>query len=281
MEIKGLDYSAGAPTPAAVLAAGYSFVVRYVSVPGNPKNLTAAEARGMLDAGIDVAVVFERSADRTLGGAPVGAEDGAAAREQVKALGGPPRSAIYAAVDFDAQQADMPKVLAYLDAFAEACAPHPAGVYGGFRVIDQAQGRVPFLWQAGAWTQGKQHPAAHLRQFAGTITVGGISCDKNIALKPDFGGWAKAGAGAAATKEPELDKETFMQWFVEAMNKGATTPGSADWADSVDDLTRKVNTVANELRSVDAKVERIQPIDLTALAREVAPLLAAELAKQR
>jgi hypothetical protein len=61
----------------------------------------------------------------------------------------------------------------------------------------------------------------------------------------------------ASFLEDDVDKETFLAWFNEAMNKGATAPGSHDWADSVDDLTGKVNTIARELHVLGSKVDKI------------------------
>lgn len=197
----GVDYAHGTPSPAALKAAGHSFVCRYVSTSGNDKNLRAEEARILRAAGLDILVVFERDATRPLGGAAAGRADGASARAQADQLGAPARSAIYAAVDFDPQPGQMGAVLNYLDAFAVAVRPHPAGVYGGYRVIAAAETRVPYLWQAGAWSTwtnpatGKReyhlHPSANLRQHAGTVTVDGVACDLNTALKPAIGGWAE------------------------------------------------------------------------------------------
>lgn len=57
--------------------------------------------------------------------------------------------------------------------------------------------------------------------------------------------------------EDDIDKDTFMEWFREAMNKGATAPGSTSWADSVDDMTTKINAMVREIRAIDAKVDKI------------------------
>lgn len=217
MTVQGLDYAYGRPAPAGIRAAGYAFVCRYVSTPGNGKNLTKTEASALRAAGVDVVVVFERSASRPLGGATAGKADGAAARSQAQACGAPAASAIYAAVDFDPQPSEMRTVLAYLAAFARACAPHPCGVYGGWRVIDAAStaGVGRYLWQAGAWSTfpnpatGRRayrlHPDAHLRQFAGTVVVDGVTCDRDVALAADYGGWALRPAKPSKPK-PEKAK---------------------------------------------------------------------------
>lgn len=191
----GIDYSSGVPAPAAVLEAGYGFIARYVSNVGNPKNLTAAEARAARAAGLDIVVVFESTASRSLGGVGAGHVDGLAARAQAEAAGAPVNSAIYAAVDFDVTStAQLAAVAAYFDGFRGVLGPHPAGAYGELSVVDALlTGRhVTYGWQTGAWSGGKLSRLAHLYQRIGGVTVGGVSCDVDVALAPDFGQWGRA-----------------------------------------------------------------------------------------
>jgi hypothetical protein len=62
-EIAGIDFAYTHPNPAAVRAAGYQFVLGYVSnSPG--KNLTAALASAYRAAGLGVGLVWETAADR-------------------------------------------------------------------------------------------------------------------------------------------------------------------------------------------------------------------------
>ena len=58
-------------------------------------------------------------------------------------------------------------------------------------------------------------------------------------------------------EEDDIDKDTFMAWFTEAMNKGATAPGSRNWADSIDDMTAKINALVREVRVIDQKVDKL------------------------
>lgn len=193
---RGVDYALGRPHPKAIRAAGYTFVVRYVSTPGNRKNLDAAEVAALHAAGLDLVVVFERGEARALDGLGAGRLDGVSAKHQADALGAPARAAIYAAVDFDPTPDQLLAVRHYLDGFAQGCSPHPAGVYGGYATIDAALGQVPYVWQAGAWSHGREHPAADLRQHVGTVVVDGVDCDVDDALASDYGGWRPSPAAA-------------------------------------------------------------------------------------
>jgi len=57
-----LDYSSGWPAPAAIKAARYVGVVRYIGTAGRSKNLTRTEAQQMHAAGIPIALAYEDSA---------------------------------------------------------------------------------------------------------------------------------------------------------------------------------------------------------------------------
>ena len=193
--VLGIDYSSGVPDPAVVRDSGFTFIARYVSNPGNPKNLTAGEAAAARKAGVDVVVIFESTASRALGGRGAGAIDGLAARAQAEACGAPVNSAIYAAVDFDVTNASqLLAVAAYFDGFRGVLGPHPAGGYGELSVIDAllVGKHVTYGWQTGAWSGGKLSRLAHLYQRIGGITVDGVSCDVDVALAPDFGQWGRA-----------------------------------------------------------------------------------------
>jgi hypothetical protein len=84
---EGIDYAFGRPTMAALKSAGIKFVCRYLSHSPS-KNLTAAEARKLTDAGIWIVVVWETTAKRALDGHAAGAADAKDARGQVGIYGG-------------------------------------------------------------------------------------------------------------------------------------------------------------------------------------------------
>lgn len=187
--ILGIDYSGHAPSPAAVKAARFALVLRYLSPPPNPKNLTFPEAQGMIAAGVDVVTIWESTANAALGGHPAGLQHGVRARLMADACGAPQTSCIYFAVDFDAQSGQFPTIAAYQDGFTEGANPHPVGPYGSVSVVADMMGRgAPYGWQTCAWSRGKRLPYAHLYQRVQQVMVGGTVCDVNEATGP-YGGW--------------------------------------------------------------------------------------------
>lgn len=205
----GLDYSGGVPRGAAVRAAGYGFVVRYLDngLAGR-RNLTAAEVADMRAAGVAVALVWERKIlnqpDRAAEGRAAGIADAQAADAQARACGlaGWP---IYLAIDFDipdyAPNSSDPRAKLgpcgnYLEGAASVLGRGRTGVYGGFYAVSRAldSGLATYAWQTAAWSGGQTDPRIHLFQRIGTITVDGVECDVDEARRSDFGQQGRPGA---------------------------------------------------------------------------------------
>ena len=187
-DLFGIDHSSHPPAPAALKSEGVCFVCRYLSTPGNPKNITRVEATDLKLAGIYVVLVFETGGNRALGGHGAGVADAQSARAQAGLVGlaGTP---IYFAVDFDAQHAQLPAVLAYLQGAALVLGHDLTGVYGGLAAVMAALdgGACRYAWQTYAWSGGVWDPRAHLHQYANEQTLCGISVDFDRANTPDFG----------------------------------------------------------------------------------------------
>lgn len=199
MTVLGVDYAWGRPQPVHIAAAGYRFVMRYLSNDSG-KNLTTSEAKALLAAGLDIGVVWETTANRAMSGAPGGAADGSRAKAQADMAGAPAGSAIYFAVDFDAQPNQMPTIDAYANAFAKAIAPHPVGVYGGLAICNRFL-RLPYRWQTAAWSHGWRADGVCLYQRIGQALIDGVGCDVNEQLAP-FGGWRSQPAPPAPSPAP-------------------------------------------------------------------------------
>src|SRR3954469_24532642 len=69
----GIDYSYGRPSTAAIKAAGYSFVCRYVSYNTTGKNINKSEANSLRAAGISIVINWENVATDALKGYDTGA----------------------------------------------------------------------------------------------------------------------------------------------------------------------------------------------------------------
>lgn len=179
MTIYGVDYSSrgAVPSPGALKADGYGFVMRYLSYePG--KNITADELAALHAAGISVGFVWESTGQTPLGGAAAGASDGAEAGRQLRALGVPASIFVFWAFDTDdrGHPGCLPTLKAYGDAFARACG-HFSFPYGSNRVIDYFGGG----WQTQAWSDGQGSvvsPHAFLLQEASGAPIANTDRDQ-------------------------------------------------------------------------------------------------------
>ena len=186
LPLAGCDY-VSPPLLTAMKAAGIKFVVRYLSTPGNPKNATRAEIDRLHAAGIDVALVFETTADRARGGAANGRADAKSAQAQVAALGFP-NAVVYFAVDFDPHGHEA-TIVDYIHGAAQVRGVAKTGVYGGLNAVKAClDAKVcKYAWQAYAWSYGRWDPRRHLEQYANGQHIGGASVDLDRAVKRSFG----------------------------------------------------------------------------------------------
>jgi len=182
------DYSAR-PIPAtALLAAGVRTVMRYVSTPGNSKNITAAEYLELRAAGIEVGLVYETSATWMLGGYAAGQGAYRAARAQASAVGYPATQRIWFAADWDVRTGQLVDVLACLHGAAAAAGSKSlVSIYGGFAAVDAADGAgFDAPWQTEAWSGGRRSSHAVLYQRAQQATCDGVQVDVNDVLAELF-----------------------------------------------------------------------------------------------
>ncbi len=192
MPLLGLDYAGGRPGGQAIAAAGYSFVVRYLTnggprLPG--KLLTTAEYADLQAHGVAVAANWETTADRMKARYDAGNADARRADAVIRSIGHPADRPVYFSADFDATPADQVAIDSYLNGVADVIGHDRTGVYGSFSVVKRCldNGTARWAWQTGAWSGGQREPRAHLYQRIGTVTVGGVQCDVNEALQADFG----------------------------------------------------------------------------------------------
>jgi hypothetical protein len=190
----GVDYSWGRPSPQQLHALGYTFAARYLSHDTSGKNITAAEAQALHDAGIDVVLNWESSGTAALHGYAGGVADATAARDMAAAIGAPAGIPIYFSVDFNPIGSQVAVVDSYFDGVAAVLGVERVGAYGGFRTISHLfdTGRISYGWQTYAWSYGQWDPRAQARQVHNGIQVAGGLCDLDVAMAQDFGQWGNA-----------------------------------------------------------------------------------------
>lgn len=206
----GLDYAGGRPSGAAIKAAGYDFVVRYLSsggasLPG--KLLTPAEADDLRAHDVEIVSNWETLSDRMLGGYGAGVADANMAMAQVLHCGGRTDRPIYFSCDWDAAEEEQPLIDAYLRGAASAIGEENVGIYGGYFPVARAldHGAARWAWQTGAWSGGIREPRAHLFQRIGFAYVDGVQCDVNEALQSDYGQWSYCAADPTPETETAMD----------------------------------------------------------------------------
>lgn len=196
----GIDYAWQHPNPAAIKAAGYDFVLRYLSQDPS-KDLTAGEAQALHAAGLSVGVIWEQAAQAALNGAAQGTADAAQANSQADTVGYPAGCPIFFAVDFDVQPGQMPAVVAYFQS-AKANSERPIGAYGSGALVAGVQGECDYLFQAEAWSGSVVEPAADLYQRVTptlpAITGAAGAYDEDVLLKP-VPLWTPSGAPPTPT----------------------------------------------------------------------------------
>lgn len=230
--IQGLDYASGRPGGAAIKAAGFQFVCRYLTSggPGLPgKLLTPSEYTDLMAHGVAVVVNYETTADRVLAGYHAGASDATDADRVARSVGHPPTRPIMFSADFDATPEQQHAIDDYLRGAASVIGLDRVGIYGSYWVCQRSlnNGTATWAWQAAAWSGGNREPRAHLYQHIRTVTVGGVECDVNEALRKNFGQHPNVGKdhkaminlpGTVTPTDPESDPKTWPQrnhnvWF--------------------------------------------------------------------
>lgn len=192
VETAGVDFSFTHPSGAAIAAAGYKFVLGYLSNTPS-KNLSAAEINDFRANGLKVALVWEAGSSAVQGGATQGATDGTAANNQMNALGNyATTSVVFFAVDYAATSADWSTIQAYANAF-NSHTSRPVGIYGSYAVIEQfvtpLVQPVQYGWQTSAWSSGQISSKANIYQRQSPSgrypTIAGASgaYDEDVILK--------------------------------------------------------------------------------------------------
>lgn len=195
MAISGLDEAWAKADPAAAYAAGYRFVVGYVSQDTTGKNLSSTDVAALHSAGLDVGLVYEFATSAALGGAVRGRSDAWVAVDHAKTLGAPAGTCLYFAIDFNVTASQLDTALAYLQGAESVvrAAGYRIGVYGGYSLCAYLVGRWSgLLWQTYAWSAGQWCPAAVLRQVRNGVHVAGADVDVDEAEALDWGQWRGA-----------------------------------------------------------------------------------------
>ncbi|WP_167465301.1 DUF1906 domain-containing protein [Nocardia brasiliensis] len=251
----GLDYAAGRPGGAAIRAAGFDFVVRYLSdggptLPG--KMLTPAEADDLRAHGISIASNWETTAARMLDGYGAGIVDARAGLAQVLRCGGRTDRPIYFSADFDATPQDQQRLNAYLDGAATVLGRANVGIYGGYWSVRRAldAGSATWAWQTDAWSGGNVETRRNIHQTSRQQIVGGVLCDVNVAETTDFGQWDYS---VQEDGDVTPEQEAVLR-DIQIQLRG---PGLAGWPQLGTDAQGRNRTLVDGLAAAMARIDEL------------------------
>jgi MYXO-CTERM domain-containing protein len=270
----GVDYSFARPSPASIVAGGYTFVVRYLSNE-SAKNLSASEAAALKAAGLDIVCNWEDSATNALNGYNQGVTDAQTANAQASADGAPAGRPIYFSIDFDEQSSQASAVDSYFDGVASVLGHARTGAYGGYYAIDQLfnAGKIAFGWQAYAWSNGQWDSRAQLRQIQNGIDNG--QEDEDEAMAADFGQWGPGAPNSSDWAAQFVSQSFPLATTALPMTEGQTIPsyielknvGTKTW----DSNTRIGTTQPRDRMSAFADSSWLAPNRPAAVTGTVAP----------
>ncbi|WP_051187269.1 DUF1906 domain-containing protein [Nocardia tenerifensis] len=275
----GLDYAAARPGGAAIRAAGFDFVVRYLSdggvtLPG--KLLTPAEADDLRAHEVSIVANWETTATRMLDGYGAGVVDARAGLAQVLRCGGSQDRPIYFSADFDVTPQDQQRINAYLDGAATVLGRSNVGIRGGFWSVSRAldAGSASWAWQTDAWSGDRVEPRRRLHQTSRQQIVGGVVCAVNEAESSDFGQWD-------FVAQEDVDVTPEQEAVLRDIQLQLRGPGLAGWPQLGSDADGHSRTLVDGLAAALARIGELTD-EVGDLRTEISELEAttAELAEQ-
>jgi hypothetical protein len=246
-----LDYSAAELSGTIVKNAGYTGAIRYIDSPANlgRKHTSLAEYRSLVAAGLGVRLVMQTTTTASDGGRAVGVDHAQRAKAGADYLG------YGGVIYFTNDRTTVPDPAAwaaYLSGAASVLGWARVGAYGFANAMDIARDRTACVhfWQAGRRSDVRAF--VQVWQDNNTqVTVGGITCDRNLILKP-------------LTEENEVE-------LTDAFNETAQKPGT---------VGHTLLNVKQNAAAARAYVDTLEP-KVTGLQSEVAAVKAIETENQR
>ncbi|MGE3691109.1 MAG: glycoside hydrolase domain-containing protein [Novosphingobium sp.] len=190
--------------------AGFDFAVRYVTRKSSPPahDLSQAEARAILEAGLALMAVQHVAAPGWLATPALGAAYGANAANHAKLAGLPKGTALFLDLEEVSSKSSPADVIGYCNSWYKAAdaAGYAPGIYVGSNCgLSSAQLYYDLRFKY-YWKSGSRVPAIPIRGYSMQQTirpgdkVAGVAIDRNVVIPDRFGmapPWARLGQAAA------------------------------------------------------------------------------------
>lgn len=157
---------------------GITHVGRYLS--NSWKGLTPSEVSSIQKSGLHLFSIYEQGG--TLASyfkKEQGVQDAYVSYKLAQSYGQPEGTAIYFAVDYDAQPNDYAGILNYFQGLKDTLSSYKVGVYGKYEVIQliQSKGLAEYYFQTYAWSHGQHAKNIHLCQYQNDVSKFGLQVD--------------------------------------------------------------------------------------------------------
>jgi len=179
-------------TPAAATALKSSSIIAVGRYLGGNYALTPTELSAIHNAGLSVILIYESTPTKaSYFSYGQGVADAGIAISEAIFLGAPNNTAIYFAVDYDAQGGDLGAIVDYFQGAKDGLGgKYALGAYGSYAVMRALT--VGKYWQTYAWSNGQVFPGNHIYQYQNDTTLQGISVDRDTILN-NAGCWPGIG----------------------------------------------------------------------------------------
>lgn len=258
--IPGVDYSFTRPDIPKLAARGYRFAGRYVGLGTPGKRLTRGEAESLNRHGLRCVSLAEADERGALGGLRAGESHAAIASLGAASAGAPPNAPIYFAVDFAPNALEMRIVAQYFKGIANVLPHDRIGAYGGYATIATLFSGNLIQWgfQTYAWSSGRWHPWARLRQVRNHLAVPGGVVDVCEAHHDQYGGWL-VDEPVIESEDDELTPEEkaafhIQRWRLWAQQIGQDPVQVPAWPELNVTELREPNWQARTLRAIAAEL---------------------------
>lgn len=213
---RGADEDWDKIPPSALVMAGMSFIIGYLSEDTTGKNLTKNWVQSYLRNGISVVFVYEYGEDQPLQGDGRGASDAVKMCNWATEIGAPENVALYVALDRDFPTSSYPVIDSYVSAWTHVCHHwgFRSGAYGKFDLIRGIldRGLCDFGWQTYAWSHDQWDPRVAIRQTVNGTHVAGHVVDLDTATLFDFGQWRATGTSLLTGGFMSLTDDLIQGW---------------------------------------------------------------------
>ncbi|MBT2655200.1 LysM peptidoglycan-binding domain-containing protein [Bacillus sp. ISL-18] len=224
------------PLAAGLKSAGIQYVGRYLG--DSWKSMDKAEADAILNEGLQLVSIWETNPTNAAYFTKArGISDAQEASRYAKALVQTEGSAIYFAVDYDVEPADMDSILTYFTSVRNGIdQSFKVGVYGSYSVLTMLYDHkaVDFYWQTTSWSRGQVADFHHILQYQHNLPLAGIQVDYN-----EFANYAGSWSRAAASQPESSPTSTYTVQPGDTLSKIAARFGA-----TVEDLV-KLNNIEN------------------------------------